>query len=162
MAANRYEETVPASPWFNWLIYVVVIALLVVGGVILSDGSISGSSQVLSTVILLVVIILLVMVSVIFARLHIKVGEKILRFNFGPLGRTITAGEIVSVEVEPYRWLTYGGWGIRGSTKGCRAFSVPFCNRGVSVQVLNGPRYHISSKSPDRFAEAVRGIMLQH
>ena len=60
--------------------------------------------------------------------------------------------------MEPYRWLAYGGWGLRLGRNGgrwSRAYSVPFARSGVVVDSHDGHRIYITSHRPEELAEAI-------
>ena len=95
-----------------------------------------------------------------FRRLRIAVNDDEMRFAFGMLRKTLPLAAIQPVEAKRYRWLTYGGWGIRHALGGRRAWSMPGVPEGVEITVAEGTRvrrYFVSSRSPELLAEAVRG-----
>jgi hypothetical protein len=103
---------------------------------------------------------ILLVVGFVFGQLHIEVRDSV-RFRFGPFGPTQNAVDIQAASAEPYRWLAFGGWGIRfGRLAGrtVRAYSVPFWRTGVTVELRDGKRYYISSRRPDALAAAVQSL----
>jgi hypothetical protein len=69
--------------------------------------------------------------------------------------------QIVEARVVPYRWLAYGGWGLRYGRQGgrlSRAYSAPLVRTGVVVDTLGGRRYHLTSRRPAELAAAVNGL----
>jgi hypothetical protein len=154
-----YSEEVPASRWLRWLLYASVAA--VAGGMILvwRDGNVTSIEQALALLVLVGTGAVMLAVSRWLLVLRIRVSDGAVEFRYGRFGRRIPAAEIEAVEVEPYRWVSYGGWGIRFSTGGRRAYSVPFMNTGVRIAVRDGKRYYVSSAAPDRLAAAVKDVM---
>jgi hypothetical protein len=66
---------------------------------------------------------------------------------------------VASAAVDRYRWIRYGGWGIRYGFHGRRAWSVPFVGTGVEVALKDGPRYFISSRQPMAFHRAIQDLI---
>jgi hypothetical protein len=98
---------------------------------------------------------------VFFGRLRVHADDRRLRFHFGPFGRTLEAADITAAEAAPYRWLAFGGWGIRfGRVSGhfVRAYSVPFLRTGVAIEAADGKRYYVSSRRPEALAAAIRQV----
>lgn len=157
-----YEETVRMPRWL-----VVVMAMVAVG---LAFGAVStatddGASSAVRFGLgglLAGLSVAMLWVTWAFSALRIEIDEAILRFHFGPIGKTLTAGEIATVTVEAYRLGTYLGWGLRGSWRaGMRdqAYSVPFLRAGVGVTTQSGTHYHLSSRQPERLAEAANALV---
>jgi len=95
-----------------------------------------------------------------FRRLRIAVTDDRVEFGFGVFRRSLPLASIQSYEVKRYNWLPYGGWGIRFSTGGRRAYSMPGVPRGVEITVEQGKkvrRYFVSSTQPERFASSLSG-----
>lgn len=97
-----------------------------------------------------------------FTNLSVSVADRGFEFRYGVFGKSFTWDQITSVKATDYRWITYGGWGIRFSTKGRRAWSQLGVKRGVVIDVTEGTHarhYFISSKRADELADALsRGI----
>lgn len=152
---NRYRESVPSSRWL------ILLALLAAAGALIGAGAAlrgDDGGRVVTAVVLVVLALVLGGVAVFFARLRVELDERLLRFHFGPFGRTLDAAEIRSVEPAPYPALPFGGWGIRFGRMGghsARAYSVPFLRSGVAVEMNNGKRYYVSSRQPEALARAV-------
>jgi hypothetical protein len=152
---DRYRESVLASRWLMAAIALAAVAAFA-GAVatLRSEDEHRGATAVMLAAILAV----LIAVALCFARLRIATDGGTLRFRFGPFGPTLDASEIRSVEVTRYRWLAFGGWGIRfGRIAGHRAtaYSVPFLRSGVTIETANGKRYYVSSRQPESLAEAI-------
>ena len=97
----------------------------------------------------------------VFRVLRIEVGRETLRARFGPWGLTIPGQEIESARVARYRWLSYGGWGLRWRGDGGRAgraCSVPFLRTGGGVDTLQGRRHYLNSRRPDELAADVNRL----
>jgi hypothetical protein len=151
-AAPAYAESVPSSRWTLVAVALAAAVTTLAGLLSLIAGERFGA------VMLLLAGAVLGAVVLVFGRLAIRVDADELRFSFGPLGVRLPAARIEAVEVERYRWLPYGGWGIRFATAGRRAWSVPFQGQGVSVRTVEGTRYHLSSRRPGELAAAVEEL----
>jgi hypothetical protein len=156
----RYQEDVPAPLWLQAVILLGVAALAT--GVATSAASGQGGWQTYALYYPFMAILgaLLVFVFFSFRCLRITVSDEEMRFAFGRLRKSLPLTAIRSCETKRYRWLTYGGWGIRYALGGRRAWSMPGVPEGVEVTVAEGwrvRRYFVSSRSPELLAEAVRG-----
>lgn len=150
--APAYAESVPSSRWTLLTVALAAAATAIAGLLSLVAGERLGGALLLLAGAVLGAVVL------VFGRLAIRVDAGELRFGFGPLGVRLPAARIEAVEVERYRWLPYGGWGIRFATAGRRAWSVPFQGQGVSVRTVEGTRYHLSSRRPRELAAAVEEL----
>ena len=95
-----------------------------------------------------------------FTNLAVRLTEKGFEFRYGMFGKSFTWSQIKAAEASDYSWISYGGWGIRFSTKGRRAWSQLGVKRGVVVDVTEGKhsrRYFVSSRRADELAEAISG-----
>ena len=93
-----------------------------------------------------------------FLVVRIAVDDDSLRVRLGPFGFTLAGHSIEAARVSRYRWISYGGWGLRWGRDGgrsARACSVPFLRSGVAVDATDGRRYYVSSASPDDLAAAI-------
>jgi len=154
----RYQEEVPAPLWLQAAILIGVVALVagVVGTATSGDG---GWPFYVYYPFMAFLAASLLFVFFSFRRLRIAVSDEELRFAFGILRKSLPLAAIQSCETKRYRWLTYGGWGIRYALGGRRAWSMPGVPGGVEVTVAEGTRvrrYFVSSRSPELLAEAVR------
>ena len=156
----RYQEEVPAPLWLQAALLLTSAAPLaaILGSAV--DGEDAWQLRAVFYPFMAVVAALLVFSFVSFRRLRIAVSDEELQFAFGLLRKTLPLAAIQSVEATGYRWLTYGGWGIRYALGGRRAWSLPGVPEGVEVTLAEGTRvrrYFVSSRSPELLAEAVRG-----
>lgn len=152
---NRYDESVYAA---RWMLVVIALAMFATLGAAIAT-LFSGDSRQWGVAGMLVGIgAILGLAELMFMRLQIEVDQERLRFRFGPFGPTLKLSEIQSAEADPYRWLVFGGWGIRfGRVSGrfMRAYSVPFMRTGVAIETVTGARYYISSRQPEALATAI-------
>ena len=156
----RFSESVPMPLWF-WAILLAGIGGVVAGMIgPLGDRARSWTWYVTYYPSMLVALAALVVVMGSFRRLRIAVTDDRVEFGFGVFRRSLPLASIQSYEVKRYNWLPYGGWGIRFSTGGRRAYSMPGVPRGVEITVEQGKkvrRYFVSSTQPERFASSLSG-----
>ena len=151
-----YEETVRTPRFMVVGGYAIAMLLLLVGlGIVLYQGR-SVGDRVMSGAILALVAALMFCVTVNFDRLRIRVEGRRVSFRFGLVGKAVDSADIIGVEVERYRWIVFGGWGVRLSTKKRRAYSVPGYPSGVALRMGDGSRWHISSADPEGLASAIQ------
>ena len=151
-----YAETVTCSRWFALALYAPAAALGVLGlWLLLSPaGPVAG-------LVVLASAAPLPIAARLFGALRIEVDERALRARFGPFGPTLAGEDVEEARAEPYRWRSWGGWGLRWSRvdgRGARACSVPFLRGGVAVDTRRGRRYYFSSSRPDGLAAAVNRL----
>jgi len=160
MRSYRYQEDVPMPAWL-WAILIVGIGGIIVGiiGPLLDDTQ--GWAWYATYYPAMVVLLLaLMVVAYSFRRLRITVTDERVEFGFGRFRKSLPLASIQSCEVRRYNWLPYGGWGIRFSTGGRRAYSMPGISGGVEITVEQGRkvrRYFVSSTQPERFASSLSG-----
>jgi len=157
MAASSdaaYSESVP-NPW--WLMATLWLCppLMLVGAVAVWRDE-SGISRVIGVSILLGLVVVLVPLARWLTALRIEVTPAALRYGWGPMGATRRWADVLGAEVEPYRWLTYGGWGLRFALGKRRAYSVPGVRFGVLVRTRDGKRTHLASRQPEALCAAIR------
>jgi hypothetical protein len=155
----KYQEMVPSPRWLILIGWAAAVGFGVGGLVYLLTGDPLMSERLALGLFFLAMAVLWVGVSLIFDHLRIEVGEDGVRVGYGPLTKTIRAGDLAGVEVEPYRWLVCGGWGIRFALGRRRAYSVPGCREGVALLLRNGVRYHVSSRNAESLAAALRQLV---
>ena len=153
----RYSEHVHSPGWLTIAVFATTVAtcllglwLLVVTGEVLAGLILVGTGGVLTGMVRA------------FLLVRIEVAESTLRVRLGPFGFTLDGHAIEEVRVAPYRWLAYGGWGLRWGKDGgrsTRACSVPVLRSGVAVDTRDGRRYYVNSQSPDELAAAVHRMV---
>lgn len=77
---------------------------------------------------------LLAVVGLLFSHLRVTVTPTHLYIQFGLFGPTIPLANVESASVVKYQAMRFGGWGIRRSLDGTRAYSVPG-NEGQAVEL---------------------------
>lgn len=167
-----YQESVSASRWMLVPLTPAAIALAVGLFVTLADDSISDGERLVGLIPIVIVIMLIPLLLWSFSRLRVSVSEgdvsggdvdggAELRASFGRFATVFPAAEIAAVEVKPYRWIEYGGWGIRWALplkRHHRAWTVPFVSTGVLVRRTDSSSLYINSREPERLATAIRSI----
>lgn len=160
VALLRYEEQVPAT-W--WLRAVMLISLAAMIGALIGpafDGPKSRAWYISYYPAMALAAAAMAFSLLTFRRLSIAVTDEKVTFGFSVLRKTLPLETIRAYEVKKYNWLRYGGWGIRFSLGGRRAYSLPGIPMGVEIIARQGKkerRYFVSSRYPDRFAAAIGG-----
>ncbi|TAJ17110.1 MAG: hypothetical protein EPO65_11975 [Dehalococcoidia bacterium] len=152
-----YLETVPNPWWLRATIWLGPPATVL--GAISVARSETGISRVIEVTLLLTLGVCLALLGTWLAALRIDVSRAALRYGWGPLGTARRWSDVVDSEVEPYRWLTYGGWGLRFATGKRRAYSVPGVRFGVAVRTTDGKRTHLASRNPEALCAAIRSMV---
>ncbi len=152
-----YAESVPNPWWLQATIWLGPPAVLF--GLASVWREEAGVARALGVAVLLAVAAGFVAVGVWFRALRIEVSREALRYGWGPVGAVRRWPDVLDAEVEPYRWLTYGGWGLRFSTDKRRAYSVPGVRFGVAVRTRDGKRTHLASRQPEALCAAIRSMV---
>ena len=146
----------------GWILLMVlsgtlgVIAAIVTGVAI--AGALAGWEAVLSYTAMGVGITVLVFVIINFTMLSISVASAGIEFRYGLFAKRLRFDQIRSVEAKEYEWLRYGGWGLRWSTGGRRAWNMPFLRTGVAISAAEGGRereYYVTSRKPEELARVI-------
>ena len=152
-----YTESV-RNPW--WLLAAIWLgapgSLAGAVGVGVTD---SGIARVIGVGVMLVLAAALAVLGVWLTALSIEVTPTALRYGWGPMEATRRWSDVLGAEVEPYRWQTYGGWGLRFASGKRRAYSVPGVRFGVMVGTRDGKRTHLASKQPEALCAAIRSMI---
>lgn len=164
----RFDESVRVP---GWVIGLLGLVLGVTAGVLTGvavrnlagdEPIISGAEAAIFYVTFALAVLLDLFLLINFTNLSVSVADRGIEFRYGLFGKSLTWGQITAAEASDYRWITYGGWGIRFSTKGRRAWSQLGVKRGVVIEVDEGGnsrRYFVSSKRADELAIVLnRGI----
>lgn len=156
-----YEERVPAATWFRWAVRLLGIVPLSVAlfATFLADETAQADQVGLGFSVVFTALVALFLDRWLMV-LQVSVEDGVVQARFGPFRKRLTASEVTGAADVPYRWLQYGGWGIRGLGNR-RAWSVPFLKTGVEFTMRDGKRYFISSRTPRPFLEAVQQITEQ-
>lgn len=138
-----------------------VLVCLVVGVVSLVTAAISDSMSTGDVVGLVVGIGVMAASAGLFwvARLETEVRGDAIHYRFIPFHlstQRIPLNRLKSYRSTKYNpILEYGGWGIRYGFKGGKAYNVSG-NRGVKLELDNGPGMMMGSRRPEEMAQAIR------
>ncbi len=152
-----YIESVPNPWWLRATIWLGPPAMLL--GVLSVLRAETGISRVMTVALLATLGVCLAFLGTWLAALRIDVSQTALHYGWGPLGASRRWPDVVDAEVERYRWLTYGGWGLRFATGQRRAYSVPGVRFGVAVRTRDGKRTHLASRDPEALCAAIRSMI---
>jgi len=121
-------------------------------------GTLSGAEAAVFYVAMSLGIAVLVFVIINFTMLSIAVAASGIEFRYGLFAKRLGFDQIRSAEARRYEWLRYGGWGLRWSTGGRRAWNMPFLRTGVAITVDEGGRereYYVTSRKPEELARVL-------
>lgn len=91
-----------------------------------------------------------------FQVVRVRVEGTDLRVGFGLFSKRIPLHEIDQVAPVQYRWVQWGGWGIR-MRRGAVLYNVPGDQgRAVELTLRNGKRVLFSAEDPDAVCTAIR------
>ena len=154
---TRYEETVPAP---RWLIGVVLVAAI---GMLLALALLYRSEEAISVRVAMTLVLglsaaLMIWIARVFANLQITVSDDVVSFGFGPIVKRLEPAEVVAALPERYPWVRYGGWGVRVSRGGYRAYSQAFRRESVRIDAADEHHYHVTSSRPAELASAINKL----
>lgn len=157
-AGYRFEETV-TMPRYMWVAIIGGMAGLLTGLMApLPGGRSKWKAWLVSRGPRLVGLAALALATLTFRRLKTVVEDDRVTFGFGVFGQSLPLESIRSCEVKKYNPLLFGGWGIRLSWGGRRAYSMLGAPRGVEITVARDTkvrRYFVSSTQPELLASAL-------
>jgi hypothetical protein len=164
----KFDEGVRVPGWVIGILGLVLgvtagaLTGVAIRNLIGDEPLISGAEAAIFYVTFALAVLLDVFILFNFTNLTLSVSESGFECRYGLFGKSFKWEQINSAEVSDYRWITYGGWGIRYSTKGRRAWSQLGAKQGVVLNVTEGSserHYFVSSKRPDELLDALnRGI----
>ena len=156
MAQIEYEEAVLAPRWMSWLSVGVAMFGGLLAPAILRDQALTPGERLTTALTVVGACALVGLAGLVFSRLTVRAGADGIRAGFGPFATTLAPDSIEGVRAERYRWLRFGGWGLRLSWNlRDRAYSVPFVREGVTIRLQGGRTVFVSSRQPERLAAAI-------
>lgn len=155
---EAYEEVVATG----WMLVLTLVPAAISGAIAVAmfrDPTMSSGERFGGLAAVLVAGFITGVIGVTFSRLRVRVDSQGVRFGFGPFRSALRPDEIEGATSSRYRWLRFGGWGIRWAwNMKDRAYSVPFVGRGVEIRLRNGGTYFLSSREPEALARAIEGL----
>lgn len=101
--------------------------------------------------------VILLLVVAVFHALRVSVTAQGVTASFGGIiTRRVSWTDIDRVEATPYRWLQFGGWGLRWDGKGGNCYSQPGVKDQLIVHLKSGKRFHVTVKNAPAALDAVR------
>jgi hypothetical protein len=107
---------------------------------------------------LLLVVLLVAGIGAVFHRLRVTLGPDTLTVGFGPFRERLPLARIAACEPTTYRWLAYGGYGIRYNFwRRAKLYNVPGDGgRAVELTLDDGRRVLFSARDPVAVCAALR------
>lgn len=132
------------------------LALVGIGGTALLVTRVPPGERTAAALASVPAIAVLAGVAVVFKELRIVLDDETLTVGFGPFRRRVPLPAITRCEPLTYRWLDWGGWGIRWRPGGM-LFNVPGDHgQAVQLTLANNRRILFSSREPRAWCERLR------
>ena len=148
----------------GWFLLTLLSGILGVEGAVMTvvaiKGALSGGEAIAFYVAMSLAVVVMVFVIINFTMLSIAVSTAGIEFRYGLFAKRLRFDQIRAVETRNYEWLRYGGWGLRWSTGGRRAWNMPFVNTGVRIEAgENGKEreYYVTSRNAEELARVLSG-----
>jgi hypothetical protein len=154
MTASGYVEVVPWSE--RTRVALAGFVLAGVGGTALLVARVPPGERTAVVLASVPGLAVLAGVTVVFRELRIALDDETLTAGFGPFRRRVPLHAITHCAPLTYRWLDWGGWGIRWRP-GSALYNVPG-DQGHAVQLTlaNNRRFLFSSREPQAWCERLR------
>jgi hypothetical protein len=154
MTEATFVERVPWTGPSRFLL--VAVALVCVGGAVAAVLGTPPRERPLALLFSVPGIAVVVAVAIVFKELRIALDGETLTTGFGPFRRRVPLRTIARCEPLTYRWLDYGGWGIRWRP-GSTLYNVPG-DQGQAVQLtlVNNKRFLFSSRESQEWCQRLR------
>lgn len=153
-----YAEDVRIG-WFLLTVFAAVLGIeAAVITVVAIKGSLGGWEAILFYAALGLGMVVMLFLIINFTMLAISVAFGGIEFRYGLFAKQLEFDQIRSVQVKDYEWTRYGGWGLRFSTGGRRAWSMPFVKTGVVIEAEEDGKdreYYVSSRNPEELARVL-------
>lgn len=121
----------------------------------------SADQSLLLALIMGATALILLLVVVAFHSLKLSVTADGITASFGGIiTRRVPWAQIDRVEAAPYKWLQFGGWGLRWDGRGGCAYSQPGVKDQLIVHLKSGKRFHVTVKNAPAAMDAVREFKL--
>lgn len=154
MTTTSYVEVVPWSE--RGRLAMASLALAGFGGTALLVAREPPDERTAAVLASVPAIAVLAGVAVVFKELRIVLDDETLTAGFGPLRRRVPLEAINRCEPLAYRWLDWGGWGIRWRPGGT-LYNVPGDHgQAVQLTLANNRRFLFSSREPQAWCERLR------
>lgn len=107
---------------------------------------------------LLVIPLFIAGIGAVFHRLRVTLGPDTLTIGFGPFRERLPLARIAACDPTTYRWLAYGGYGIRYNFwRRAKLYNVPGDGgRAVQVTLDDGRRVLFSARDPAAVCAVLR------
>lgn len=133
-------------------LYLWIVAMIAAPAFFRPPG---GSETVLLLAVATLTSLLFVAVAAVFTTLRVTIDSRTLTVGFGPFRERVSLEQITACEAITYRWMEWGGWGIRCGWR-AKLYNVPG-DRGRAVQLTlaNGRCLLFSSPDPTAVCRAL-------
>ena len=155
------------TPWFTWILLVVVLGTFV-GLVLLVSGFLSAidsggadfsdderTGYIISISVTGFVTVFTGVVAMAFSRYFIEVDRGTIRFGYLWWNVSTTVEQIESVEVDEAKFREFLGMGWRIGIKTKRIGYVVSFGKAVEIKIRNGKTYLISCRDPEACVKSI-------
>jgi hypothetical protein len=151
-----YHEDFKMPTKWTLLFVQPLILVIIVLGIIVIVRPVSDTTRVILLAIIVVEALITVGILILFTRFQVSIDNRVLTVGFIAFRERIPVDQIVSCAPTTYRWIEWGGYGIRVSKRG-KMYNVPG-DGGHAVQLTlnNGRRVFFSSTNPDAACAAIQ------
>ena len=165
---TRFSESVRVPAWLIGMMGLVLgvtagpLTGVAVRNLVGDEPIISGSEATIFYVCFAVAVLVDLFLLVNFSFLVIRVDDRGLEIRYGLFSKFFSWSQVSDVRTSDYNWVPFGGWGIRFSTQGRRAWSQVDVKTGVIVDVMEGGKerhYFVTSRRDTELEAAIRAGM---
>jgi hypothetical protein len=150
----REELKMPTKWSLLFVLPLIVVIIVLVGLMILKP--LSGTTRIIIIAIILAEIALCAAIAILFTRLTVAIDGQTLTVGFRAFRERIPLEQITACAPITYRWIEWGGYGIRINQRG-KMYNVPGDGgRAVQITLVNGRRVFFSSTDPDAVCAAIQ------
>ena len=150
-----YREELKMPTKWSLLFVLPVIVTIVILLAFMSARPVDGATRAILVVVILFEILLSASIIVLFTRLFVSIDDRTLTVGFRAFRERIPLDRIVTCTPTTYRWLDWGGYGIRFNRRG-KMYNVPGDGgRAVQITLDNGRSVFFSSTNPDAACAAI-------
>jgi hypothetical protein len=151
-----YREELKMPLKWTLLFVQPVILVMVALVIFMIVRPVSTTTKVILFAIIVVEALFTAAIIVFFTQLRVSIADRMLTVGFRAFRERIPLEQITACAPITYRWIEWGGYGIRISRRG-KMYNVPGDGgRAVQITLDNGRRIFFSSTDPDAACAAIQ------
>ncbi len=150
-----YHEEMKMPTKWTLVFALPLIVVIVVLAIFMIARPISGTARTVVIAIIVLEVLFTASIVLLFSRLTVAIDGRTLTVGFRAFRERIPLARITACAPISYRWIEWGGYGIRINRRG-KMYNVPGDGgRAVQVTLDNGRRVFFSSTDPDAACAAI-------